>query len=183
MSRFFKIFLIVVLSVFSTLNLSANDTFFSIEKSSDRIEELANAVGKRFFKNIDDFKGAIARGENVFYVGKHTDITPRPSGVQSHHGVNSVWMKAKYTNYSANKAPSVYMLNNPNHNATRGVFNTWAKETRLKQGLTKVDYSQITKDDILDLAKRQFDVADVPQIVRDDYYKLWDDYLKTLTPK
>ncbi len=34
MSRFFKIFLIVVLSVFSILNLSANDTFFSIEKSA-----------------------------------------------------------------------------------------------------------------------------------------------------
>jgi len=30
-NRFFKIFLIVVLSVFSTLNLSANDTFFSTE--------------------------------------------------------------------------------------------------------------------------------------------------------
>jgi hypothetical protein len=43
-NRFFKIFLIVVLSVFSTLNLSANDTFFSIEKQSSSVEDLANAV-------------------------------------------------------------------------------------------------------------------------------------------
>ena len=45
MSRLFKIFLLVVLSVFSALNLSANETFFSIEKSSERIEELAEAGG------------------------------------------------------------------------------------------------------------------------------------------
>ncbi|MCL5244259.1 hypothetical protein M4I21_00455 [Cellulophaga sp. 20_2_10] len=146
-----------------------------------RAGEAVDAVGNRLFKNIDEFKAAIAKGDNVFYVGKHTDITPRPTGVQSHHGVNSVWMKAKYSNYSANKAPSVYMLNNPNHNATRGVFNTWAKEMRIKQGVTKVDYSKVTKDDILDLAKKQFDAADTPQLVRDEYYKLWDDYLKTLT--
>ena len=43
MSRLFKIFLLVVLSVFSALNLSANETFFSIEKSSERIEELVQA--------------------------------------------------------------------------------------------------------------------------------------------
>ncbi len=46
MSNQFKIFLLVVLSVFSTLNLSANDTFFSTEKSSNSVEELANTVGK-----------------------------------------------------------------------------------------------------------------------------------------
>ena len=135
------------------------------------------------FNSIDEFKAALARGENVFYVGKHADITPRPVGIQSHHGINSVWMKAKYSNYSVNKAPSVYMLNNPNHNATRGVFNTWAKEMRIKQGLSKVDYTKVTKDDILGLAKKQFDAADTPQLVRDEYYKLWDDYLQTLTPK
>ena len=151
--------------------------------SSIGLRRVVNTVGNRFFKSIDEFKAAIARGENVFYVGKHTDITPRPTGVQSHHGVNSVWMKAKYSNYSANKAPSVYMLNNPNHNATRGVFNTWAKEIRTSQGLSKVDYTKVTKDDILDLAKKQFDAADTPRLVRDEYYKLWDDYLKTLTPK
>jgi hypothetical protein len=47
-NRFFKIFLIVVLSVFSTLNLSANDTFFSIEKQSSSVEDLAEGVDDLF---------------------------------------------------------------------------------------------------------------------------------------
>ena len=142
-------------------------------------------AGNRFFRSIDDFKDAIARGENVFYVGKHTDITPRPTGVQSHHGVNTVWMDAKYSNYSLNNAPSVYMLNNPNHNATRGIFNTWRSEIATQQGvsITNVNYSLVTKDEILRLAERQFDAADVPKVVRDEYYKLWDEYLKTLTTR
>jgi hypothetical protein len=149
------------------------------------VEGSVNGAGNRFFSSIDDFKDAIARGENVFYVGKHTDITPRPTGVQSHHGVNTVWMDAKYSNYSMNNAPSVYMLNNPNHNATRGVFNTWRSEIATQQGVSiaNVNYSLVSKDEILKLAERQFDAADVPRIVRDEYYKLWDDYLNTLTPR
>lgn len=49
----FKIFLLVALSFLSSFNLSANDTFFSIEKSSDRIEELANA-GDDLSQFLDD---------------------------------------------------------------------------------------------------------------------------------
>lgn len=52
-NRLFKIFLLVALSVFSTLNLRANDTFFSIEKSSDRIEEVANA-GSDLLTKLDN---------------------------------------------------------------------------------------------------------------------------------
>lgn len=119
----------------------------------------------------------------MFYVGKHDDIKPRPLGVQSHHGVNSVWMKANYNNYgNGNNAPSVYMLNNPNHNATRGVFNKWVAEIKIKQGTTKVDYSKVTKEEILELANRQFDAANVPKEVRKEYFKLWNEYLETLIP-
>lgn len=76
------------------------------------------------------------------------------------------------------------MLNEPNHNATRGVFNTWRSETAKLQGvgISEIDYAKLTKDDILKLAGRQFDAADVPKIVRDEYYKLWEEYLNTLTP-
>jgi hypothetical protein len=155
------------------------------QKSFYKLGDVVQEAGNRFFRSIDDFKDAIARGENVFYVGKHSDITPRPTGVQSHHGINTVWMDAKYSNYSMNNAPSVYMLNNPNHNATRGIFNTWRSEIAIQQGvsITNVNYSLVTKDEILRLAERQFDAADVPKVVRDEYYKLWDDYLKTLTTR
>ncbi len=58
--------------------------------------------------------------DNVFYVGKHTDISPKPTGIkgisESHHGVNNVWMKEKYVDYgTGNNAPTVYMLKNPDH--------------------------------------------------------------------
>jgi hypothetical protein len=147
------------------------------------------AVGKvvaktgNYFKNIDEFKAAIARGENVFYIGKHSDITPRPTGVQSHHGVNSVWMERNYSNYVPDNAPSIYMLNSPNHNATRGVFNKWRAEMATIQGSSKIDYSKITQVEILKLAEKQFDAANVPKALRDEYYKLWKEYLKTLTKK
>ena len=36
---------------------------------------------------------------------------------------------------------------------------------------------------MINLANRQFDVADVPQIVRDEYFNLWNDYKLTLTFK
>jgi len=139
----------------------------------------------RLYTEIQAFKDAIARGENVFYVGTHTDITPRPTGVQSHHGVNSVWMQAIYTDYNPNQAPSVYMLNNPNHNATRGVFNKWISEIAKQQGVTKgeVDYEKISEDEIISLAEKQFDAADVPKKVRDEYYLRWREYKKSLTRK
>jgi hypothetical protein len=151
-------------------------------------KEISNLIENRFIRNIEDFKSAIAKGENVFYVGKHSDITPRPTGIngiaESHHGVNSVWMKEKYLDYgSGNNAPTVYMLKAPNHNATRGEFNRWSAEIRAKQGTTQIDYSKVTNEEILNLANRQFDVADVPQAVRDEYFRLWNAYIKTLTIK
>jgi restriction endonuclease S subunit len=157
----------------------------TLEKEIQKTEAIVAKDGNRLFANIDEFKAAIGRGENVFYVGKHSDIIPRPTGVQSHHGVNTVWVKNNYVNYVEANAPSVYMLNNPNHNATRGVFNTWRTEISKVQGVnvSNIDYSKITKADILKLAERQFDAADVPKVVRDEYYKLWEDYLKTLIKK
>ena len=41
MSRLFKIFLLVVLSFLSSFNVSANETFFSIENKGSSVEELA----------------------------------------------------------------------------------------------------------------------------------------------
>ncbi|QFZ53930.1 hypothetical protein FEZ18_03445 [Oceanihabitans sp. IOP_32] len=45
MNNHFKIYLIVALSFFTSFNLSANDTFFSIENKGDRVCELVNAGG------------------------------------------------------------------------------------------------------------------------------------------
>ena len=59
MSKSFKIFLLVALSFLTSLNLSANATFSSIEKSSDRVEVLANAVDDVFTGLVDEIDGII----------------------------------------------------------------------------------------------------------------------------
>ncbi len=182
-----------ILAKLANVKYLDDDTKRVVEGSLEVVEnakEIGVRIAKessRLFKNIEDFKAAIARGDNVFYVGKHSDITPRPNGIngiaESHHGVNSVWMKEKYIDYVADAAPSVYMLKTPNHNATRAEFNRWAAEMRVKQALSKVDYAKVTIEEMLELANRQFNVADVPQSVRDEYFKLWNEYIQTLIIK
>jgi hypothetical protein len=43
------------------------------------------------------------------------------------------------------------MLKEPNHNATRGEFNKWAAEIRLKLGVSQIDYSKVTNEEIIAL--------------------------------
>lgn len=40
---------------------------------------------------------------------------------------------------------------------------------------------EVTKEEIVELANRQFDAANVPKEVRDEYFRLWNEYLETLT--
>jgi len=56
-SRLFKIFLLVVLSFLSSFNVSANETFFSIENKGSSVEELAQGG--------DDLAGLIAKWDNL----------------------------------------------------------------------------------------------------------------------
>ena len=154
---------------------------------ADRTKSIVLSVNKgELFTSIVEFETAIANGEkNLFYVGLHSDISPRPTGYQSHHGVNTVIMNAKYSDYVANNAPSIYMLATPNHYATFGVFTTWKSEMATLQGVTfnNVNYSLITDAQLLNLAERQFDAALVPQKVRKSYYEKWNLYKTTLTPR
>lgn len=131
----------------------------------------------------EEFAEAIKKGENVFFVGTHIEIKPRPAGVQSHHGVNGAWMTPNYLDYNHDKAPTVYMNHDPNHKATFGVFSKWRTEIKQKQGKANVDYTLVSKEEILIIAEKQFNAADVPQNVRDKYYLAWETYLLTLKKK
>ena len=135
----------------------------------------------------EEFILAINNGEEAFYLGTHGELSPRNTFfeagvVESHHGVNSVWMEAKYSNYAQKDAPSIFMLTSPNHNATRRVFPTWRSEMATEQGVstTKVNYSNITEKQIISLAERQFDAANVPKYIRDAYYNNWNIYKTSL---
>ena len=74
MNNHFKIYLIVALSFFTSFNLSANDTFFSIENKGDRVCELANTGGK----SIDDLlvNGAVPSVRNKAFTNWFDNLTP-----------------------------------------------------------------------------------------------------------
>jgi hypothetical protein len=116
-------------------------------------------------------------------VGRHGDMpSPRPEGMQSHHGVNSVWMDANHPNYNAADAPAVLMPNVPSHNATRAVFNQIQAEIAQRQGvaLRNVDWSQVSPGTAWRLAEEQFRAANIPPEVVQEYFRQFNAYLDTL---
>ena len=113
-----------------------------------------------------------------FAVGPHGQmLTPR-LGTESHHGVLSAWMKARFANYSEDLAPAILMLAE-NHVATKGITRTWMAKMAKKHGGT-LDWSKVTDDEIIDLAEDMFDAAEVPQSFRDEYWKMLNEYASGL---
>jgi hypothetical protein len=84
-SNQFKIFLLVTLSFLSIFDLSANDTFFSIEKSSNRVYKLAEAGVKFTTKQIDDY---------VLFATKQGDQSKVMLGLYDNGGASSYISKA-----------------------------------------------------------------------------------------
>ena len=119
--------------------------------------------------------------EDVWTVGRHGDM-PRPrTGYESHHGVNSVWAEANVPGYRAVDAPAI-LMKTQYHNRTRSVFNTWRTGYAARTGgsARNVDWRQVSPKEIRGLAESQFDAAGVPQAIRDEYWRQWDDYLAGL---
>ena len=119
----------------------------------------------------------------MFVVGRHGSMpSPRPNGFQSHHGVNSVWMEANYLRYKATDAPAVLMFNDPNHNATRAVFNQIQAEIANRQGvpIRNIDWSRVSSGTAWRIAEEQFQAARVPQHIVNEYFQQFNNYLDTL---
>ncbi len=119
----------------------------------------------------------------AFIVGRHGSMpTPRPYGFQSHHGVNSVWMKANFLGYKAPDAPAVLIPNDPSHNATRAIFNQFQAEIANRQGVGvgSIDWSQVSPGTAWKLAEEQFQAARVPQSIVNEYFRQFNSYLDKL---
>ena len=71
------------------------------------------------------------------------------------------------------------MRNDPFHNATRGVFNTWMSEITARQGMpfTQIDWSAVSPGEAWRLAEDQFAAAEVPPAAIHEYYSQWNQYL------
>jgi RHS repeat-associated protein len=138
-------------------------------------------AGIRRFFGFGGRGGVWSRGG--FRVGRHGDMpSPRPTGQQSHHGVLDKWMRENFAGYRADDAPTVLMPNEPHHNATRGVFNRWRAEIARRQGVNprNINWQNVSRGEVWRLAEDQFTAAGIPQSVRNEYWRQFNQYLGTL---
>jgi len=144
----------------------------------------ASEFGKTFklFGESGNLLKTVPESGTFWQVGRHGDMpSPRPVGAQSHHGVNSVWMEANFPTYRAGDAPAVLMQNDPFHNATRGVFNRMRSEIAARQGVSprNIDWSQVQPGTAWRLAEEQFEAAQTPLKVREEYFNQFNQYLNS----
>lgn len=101
---------------------------------------------------------------------------------QSHHGVNSVWVKAIFGDkYNPDEAPAVLMPT-ADHQATFGVFNRARAEIASQQGVSvgQIDWTQVSPGTMWGISEDQFAVAGTPQPAIDEYFKQFNMYLERL---
>lgn len=114
-------------------------------------------------------------------IANHGDMPrPRPKGMQSHHGVMSAWMRKNVPGYKADEWPAVLMNNNPAHNATRGVYNTWRAQMKTAMG-GKFDWTKVSAADIDALARDMFRAAKTPPDVVESYFNAFYEQLGKVT--
>ncbi|MFA5190415.1 MAG: DUF6531 domain-containing protein [Verrucomicrobiia bacterium] len=119
----------------------------------------------------------------LWKVGRYADMPkPRPTGMQAHHGVNSVWMEENFHAYKSADAPTILMWNNPSHNATRVVFNRIQTEIAKRQGVSivNIDWSAVSPGTAWRLAEEQMQAAKVPADVAEEFFRQFNAYLETL---
>lgn len=91
-------------------------------------------------------------------------------------------MEANIPGYSANDAPAILMNADPNHNATRGIFNSWRSNIAAQQGVSplKIDWKKVSSGQAWGLAERQFQAAGVTISAQQQYWEMFNLYLESL---
>jgi hypothetical protein len=74
------------------------------------------------------------------------------------------------------------LQNDPYHNVTRSVFNSWRTEMSGIQGVKsgQIDWTNVSSGQIWGLVERQFDAAQVSLYARQDYWQQFNQYLESL---
>lgn len=118
-------------------------------------------------------------GDGNFAVGIHSEWpSPRPLGMESHHGVMSAWAKANVPGYEAGAAPTVLMPEEA-HAMTKIGYNLWRAEIKSQVGEV-FDWTKISESQARDLAEHLFSGADVPMSIRAQYWEQFNRYLLEL---
>jgi len=100
------------------------------------------------------------------------------TGFEKHHGVLDVWAQARnILGYTRSGAPTV-VLTKEQHAETNRVFRDWLEARTGKRVGGRVDWTQVSAQEAVDLAKRMFAAAHVPASVSQQYFE----YFRRLYP-
>lgn len=102
-------------------------------------------------------------------------------GLEKHHGVLDMWAASNVSGYkkAASGSPTI-VLSAEAHAATKAVYNQWAYEKTGKWIGPVIDWTTVSKDEVLGLAERMFDAAGVLGEARQAYYDAFEGYVKGL---
>ncbi|OFD58026.1 hypothetical protein BWGOE4_29660 [Bacillus mycoides] len=67
-------------------------------------------------------------------------------------------------------------LTQEQHNATKAVYRQWLFDKTGKKVGGKVDWKSVSPKEIQELTEKMFDVANVPRLARQEYYRAFNQY-------
>ena len=102
----------------------------------------------------------------------------KTEGLENHHGVLDVWAKNNICGYKsrANDSTTI-VLTREQHAATKSVYREWLYEKTGRKVGGKVNWKNISPQDIQSLSEKMFDAAGVPDYTRRNYYNEFNKYI------
>jgi RHS repeat-associated protein len=103
----------------------------------------------------------------------------KQSGLEMHHGILDVWASHNIPDYvsRASHNPSIALLPN-DHAETKRIYRDWLEERTGKRVGGAVEWSKVSKEEVMKLSERMFDAAKAPAPARKNYYDKFTDYMK-----
>jgi RHS repeat-associated protein len=114
---------------------------------------------------VERLPGAVREHDVIRYGAR---VLRRGSGLDAHHGVMSAWFEGnRFAGYSPNDAPAI-MLHPSNHQMANSVFDEWA--TAQYGSPQNVDWTVVTQDEMMELARQMLNAAGVPYEAQTNYF-------------
>lgn len=106
------------------------------------------------------------------------DSRPTTSPFENHHGILDVWAKHNIDNYVTRGANTPTLaLTKAQHEATKRVYRDWLFETTGKRVGGRVDWKDVSPQEMQNLTNRMLDAADVPEAARREYFSAFHQYI------
>lgn len=146
-----------------------------------------DAFSKEGWKRRKRYEGSVSvprGGSETGKGGKETkpfdivDYNDKTPGIENHHGVLDVWATNNIDGYKSRAGKSTTIaLTKEQHNATKAVYRDWLYEKTGKKVGGKIDWTEITPNEVQSLSERMFNAAGVPDYARRNYYNEFNKYI------